>query len=172
MCLSWAYSPWMHFQQSQVYNCKEEKDHSTPAMSCPFRKQASKKKRQEIIQSTNRHQYNSSYKASHSHSHPAHSYSQVLAHSNSAGRSSSITPVKANGGQDITIPIQSIPTFKKSSISNAVSAYILPLSKTVRNRAPLKRFWTNFWLQTAFPLSKWAMLVHSRPSHLPQLTHL
>ena len=32
-----------------------------------------------------------------------------------------MTSVKTNGGQDnITIPIQSIPTFEKSSISNAV----------------------------------------------------
>ena len=36
-------------------NCEEGTDHSTLAMSCPFRKQVSKKKRQEIIQSTNSH---------------------------------------------------------------------------------------------------------------------
>ena len=40
-------------------NCEEGTDHSTLAMSCPFRKQLSKKKLQEIIQSTNSHQYSS-----------------------------------------------------------------------------------------------------------------
>ena len=78
-------------------NCEEGTYHSTLAMSCPFRKQVSKKKRQEIIQSTNSHHYSSRYQATHSHSHPADSYSQVLAHSNSAGHSSSMTIVKTNG---------------------------------------------------------------------------
>ena len=59
-------------------NCEEGNDHSTLAMSCHFRKQVSKKKHQEIIQSTNSHQYSSCYQATHSHSHPAHSYPQVL----------------------------------------------------------------------------------------------
>ena len=53
-------------------NCEEGNDHSTLAMSCPFRKQLSKKKRQEIIQRTNSHQYSSRNQATHSH--PAHSY--------------------------------------------------------------------------------------------------
>ena len=72
-------------------NCEEGNNHSTLAMSCPFRKQVSKKKRQEIIQSTKSHHYSNRYQATHSHSHPAHSYSQVLAHSNSAGHSSPVT---------------------------------------------------------------------------------
>ena len=113
-------------------NCEEGNDHSTLAMSCSFRKQVSKKKRQEIIQSTNRNQYSSRCQATHSHSHPAHSYSQVLAHSNSAGHSSSMTSVITNGGADITIPIQSIPTFEKSSVSNAVTV-IRVLIATVKN---------------------------------------
>ena len=94
-------------------NCEEGNDHSTLAMSCPFQKQVSKKECQEIIQSTNSHQYSSRYQATHSHSHPAHTYSQVLAHSNSAGHSSSMTSVKTDGGPDIIIPIQSIWTFEK-----------------------------------------------------------
>ena len=155
-------------------NCKEGNDYGSLAMSCLFRKQVLKKKRQEIIQSTNSHQYSSRYQATHSHSHPAHSYPQVLAHSNSAGHSSSMTPVKSYGGPDITIPIQSIPTFEKSSVSNTLitqlSAYLSPLSKTERNQAPLKRFWIPCWLQMPFPLSKWVMLLHPRHSHLPQLT--
>ena len=83
-------------------NCEEGNDHSTLAMSCPFRKQVSKKKRQEIIQSTNSHQYSSRFQATHSHSRPAHSYSQVLAHSNSAAHSFSMTSVKTNGGPDFS----------------------------------------------------------------------
>ena len=116
-----------------------------------LQKKVSKKKLQEIIQSTNSHQYSSIYQASHSHSHLAHSYSQVLTHSNSSGHSSSMTAVKTNGGPDnITNRIQSIPTFDKSSVFNAViSADLSPLPKTVRNRAPLKRFWIPFWLQMA-----------------------
>ena len=95
-----------------------------------LQEKVSMKKRQEIIQSTNSHQYSSIYQASHSHSHPAHSYSQVLAHSNSSGNSSSMTAVKTNGGQDnITIPIQSIPTFDKSSVSNAVISTLIATDK-------------------------------------------
>ena len=74
--------------------------------------------------------YSSRYQATRSYSHPAHSYSQVLAHSNSAGHSSSITSVKTNGGPDISIPIQSIPTFEKSSVSNAVISVLIA---TVKN---------------------------------------
>ena len=110
-------------------NCEESNDHNTLAMSCPFRKQVSKKKLQEIIGSTNRFQYSSHYQATYSHSHPAYSYSQV-AHGNSAGNSSSMTWVKTNGGPDITIPIQSIPTFEKSSVSNAVIGVLIA---TVKN---------------------------------------
>ena len=111
-------------------NCEEDNDHSTLAMSCPVWKKVSKKKRQEIIQNKNSHQY-SSYQASHFHSHPALSISQVLAHSNSAGHSSSITSVKTNGGPDnITIPIQSIRTFPKSSVSTAVISVLIA---TVKN---------------------------------------
>ena len=44
-------------------NCEEGTDHSTFAMSFYFRKQISKKKRQEIKQSTNSHQYSSRYHA-------------------------------------------------------------------------------------------------------------
>ena len=142
-------------------------------MSCPFRKKVSKKKRQEIIQSTNSHKYSIIYQASYSHSHPAHSYSQVLAHSNSPGHSSSMTAVKTNGGPDnITMPIESIPPFEKSSVSNAVSSVLIATVKNCENRAPLKRFWTPFWLQTASPLSIWVMLLHPRSSHLLQLTPL
>ena len=38
-------------------NCEECNDHSTLAMSCPFRKQVSKKKCEEITQSTNSHHH-------------------------------------------------------------------------------------------------------------------
>ena len=54
----------------------------------------------------------------------------MLAHSNSAGHSSSMTSVRTNGGPDITIPIQSIPTFEKSSVSNAVISVLIA---TVKN---------------------------------------
>ena len=122
MCLSWTDTPWMHFQQSEVYiNCEEDDNRTLLQWAAISGKKESKKKRQEIIQSTNSHQYSSSYQASHSHSDIAHSYSQVLAHSNSPGHSSSMTSVKTNGGSDnIAIRIQSIPTFGKSSVSNAV----------------------------------------------------
>ena len=59
---------------------------------------------------------------------------------------------------------------KKVVFLTPLSVYLLPLSKTVRNKTPLKWFWTSFWLQMASPLSKWVMLLHPRPSHLPQLT--
>ena len=115
-------------------NCEKGTDHSTFALSCPFRKQVSTKKRQEIIQSTNSHQYSSRYQATHSHSHPAHSYSQVC-----AGHSSSMTSVKSNGGPDITIPIESIPTFEKSSVSNTVISILIT---TVKNCEELGTFET------------------------------
>ena len=85
--------------------------------------------------------------------------------------SSPMASVKSNGRpSDITIPIQSILTFEKSSVSKEViSIYLSPQSKTVRNRARLKRFWTPYWLQLSSPLSKWAMLLHPRLSHLLQL---
>ena len=130
MCFSWTHT---HREctssNRKCINCEEGTDHSTLAMSCPLRKIVSKKKRQEIIQSTNSHQYSSHYQATHSHSHPANSYSQVLAHSNSAGHSSSMTSVKANGGLIITIPIQSIPTLEKSSVSNAVISVLIATAK-------------------------------------------
>ena len=72
-------------------NCEVDNDYSTLAMSCHFRKKVSKKKRQEIIQSTNNRHYGSSCQDSHSDSHPAQSYSKVLAHSNSPGHSSPMT---------------------------------------------------------------------------------
>ena len=110
-------------------NCEEDNDHNTLAMSCHVWKKVSNKKRLEIIQSINIPHY-ISYQASHFHSRPALSISQVLAHSNSAGHSSLITSVKTNGGPDnITIPIQSIPTFGKSSVSNAVISVLTATAK-------------------------------------------
>ena len=127
---------------SEEDNSEEDNDHSSLTMSCHFRKKSYKNK-QEIIQRTNSHHYSSCYEASHSHSHPVHSYSLVLAHSNSPGFSLPMTSVKTNGGPDtITSPIQSVPTFEKSSVFFDQSAYLSPLSKTVRNRAPLKWFRT------------------------------
>ena len=51
-----------------------------------------------------------------------------------------------------------------------LSAYLSPQSKTMRFRACLKLFWNLFLLLTASLNSKWVMLLHPRPSHLPQLT--
>ena len=156
----------MHFQHSEVDN-----DHSTLAMSCPFRKKISKKKRQEIIQCTKNHQYSSSCQDSRSDSHPAHWYSKVLAHGNSPVHSSPMTSVKTNVGPDnITIPVQSIPTCEKRSVSNAVISVLIATVKNSEEPDTFERFWTSFWLQTASPLSKWVMLLHPCPSHLPQLT--
>ena len=53
----------------------------------------------------------------------------LLAHSNSAGHYSPMTSVKTNGGPDIAIPIQSIPTFEKSSVSNAVISVLIATDK-------------------------------------------
>ena len=40
-----------------------------------------------------------------------------------------MTSVKTNGGPDISIPIQSIPTFEKSSVSNAVISLLIAIVK-------------------------------------------
>ena len=151
-------------------NCVEGNNHSTLAMSFPFRKQVSKKKHQETIQRTNSHQYSSRYQATNSHSHPAHSYSQVLAHSNSAGHSYSMTSVKTNGGPDITIPIQSIPTFEKSNVSNTVINILITTVKKCEEPGTFETVLNPLLTQMAFRLSKWVMLLHPRPSHLLQLT--
>ena len=156
-------------------NCKEEgNDHSTLAMSCPIRKNVSKKKRQEIMLNTNNHHPINSHQSIQSY--PDHSYSHVLAHSNSLGHSPSVTSVISPPGytnpipNSITFPIHLFQHSKKAEFQMQLSAYLLPQSKTMRFRAPLKRFWTLFLLLTASLNSKWVMLHHPRPSHLPQLT--
>ena len=139
-------------------------------MSCPFRKQVSKKKRQEIIQSTNSHQYRSRYQATHSNSHPADSYSQVLAHSNIAGHSSSMTSVKTNGGPDITIPIQPIPILEKSSVSNTVISVLIATVKNCEEPGTFETVLNSLLTANGLPTFKMGNVTRPRPSHLPQLT--
>ena len=126
-------------------NCKEEgNDHSTLAMSCSFRKNVSKKKREEIMHNTNNRHLNNSHQSIQSY--PAHSYSHVLAHSNSPGHSTSVTSVNSPPGytnpipSSITFTIHPISAFEKAAIQMQLSAYLSPQSKAMRFRAPLKRF--------------------------------
>ena len=126
----------------------------------PFPETSIKNKRQEITQSTNSHQYSSCYQATHSHSHPAHSYSQLLAQSKSAGHSSSMTSVKTNGGPDISISIQSIPTFEKSSVSNAV--IFIATVKNFEEPGTFETVLNSISTANGLPQSKWVMLLHPR----------
>ena len=105
----------------KLINCEEEgNDHSTLAMSCPFRKNVSKKTRQEIMHNTDNRHHNSSHQSIHSY--PAHSYSQVLAHRNSPGYSTSVTSVNSPQGysnpipNSITFPIDPISPFEKKHL--------------------------------------------------------
>ena len=120
-------------------NCKEEgNEHSTLAMGCPFRKNVSKKKRQEIMLNTNNRRLDNSHQSIQLY--PAHSYSHVLAHSNSPGHSTPITSVNSPLGytnpipNSITVPIHPISAFEKSSISNVVISVLIATVKN--NEAP------------------------------------
>ena len=143
-------------------------------MSCPFRKNVSKKKREEIMHNTNNRHLNNSDQFIQSY--PAHSYSHVLAHRNSPGHSTSGTSVNSPPGytsptpNSITFPIHLFQHSKKAAFQMQLSAYLSPHLKTKRFRVPLKQFWTLFLLLTA-PHSKWLILkLLPHPSHLPQLT--
>ena len=112
-------------------HCKEEgNDQSTLAMSCPFRKNVSKKKRQEIMHNTNNRHLNDSNQSVQSY--PAQSYSHVLAHSNSPGHSASVTSVNSPPGytnpipNSITFPIHPISAFEKAAFQMQLSVYLLP----------------------------------------------
>ena len=105
-------------------------------MSCPFRKNVSKKKRQEIMLNTNNRHLNNSLQSIPSY--PGHPYiPHVLAHSNSPGHSASVISVNSPPGytnpvpNSITFSIHHISAFEKSSISNAV--VISVLIATVKN---------------------------------------
>ena len=169
MCLSKTYIPWMHFQHSEVY-CEEDNDHSSLAMSCHFCKKVCKKKRQEIIQSTNNHHYSSSYQASHSHSHPAHSFSQVLTHNNSPGHCSPTTSVTVQLADQTISLFQFNPTFEKSSVSNAVIRVLIATVKNSEEPGTFETVLNSSLTANDLPISKWVMLLHPRPSHRPQLT--
>ena len=90
-------------------------------------------KREEIIQNTNNHQYSSSYQASQSHPHPAHSYFQVFAHNNSPGHSSTMTSVKTNGGPDNMFQFYQFQLSKEVRIGTVSNAVISVLIATVRS---------------------------------------
>ena len=113
-------------------NCKEKgNDHSTLAMSCPFPKNVSKKKRQEIMLNTNNRHLNNRHQSIQSY--PAHSYSHALAHSNSPGHSTSVTSVNSPPGytnpipNSITFRIHPISAFEKNSISYAVISVLIAM---------------------------------------------
>ena len=86
------------------------------------------------MHNTNNRHLNNSHQSIQSY--PAHSYSHVLAHSNSPGHSTSVISVNSPKGytntipSSITLPIRNISAFEKSSISNAV---ISVLVATVKN---------------------------------------
>ena len=62
-------------------------------------------------------------------SYPAHSYSHVLAHSNSPSHSTSATCYTNPIPNSITFPIHHISAFEKSSTSNAVISILIAMSQ-------------------------------------------
>ena len=72
------------------------------------------------------------------------------------------------GGPDITIPIQSIPTFEKSSIS------IIAAVKNCEEPGTFETVLNSLLTANGPPTFKSfffdTMSLHPRPSHLPQLT--
>ena len=104
------------------------------------KKNVSKKRRQEIMHITNNRHLNNSHQSIQPY--PAHSYSHVLAQSNSPGHPTSVTSVNSPPGYtnpvptSITFQIHPISAFEKSSISNAVISVLKIQSKTMRFRAP------------------------------------
>ena len=81
------------------------------------------------MHSTNNRHHNSSHQSFHSY--PAHSCSQVLAHSNSLGHSTPVTSVNSPPGytnpipNSITFPIHPISAFGNSNLSNTVISVII-----------------------------------------------
>ena len=116
----------------------------TLAMSCPFRKNVSKKKKIIIMLNTNNDHHNGSHQSIHSYL--AHSYSQVLVHGNSPRLPTPVNSANSPLGyanpvpNNITLPIHPFQALEKAAFQMQLLSYLSPLSKTMRFRAPLKRF--------------------------------
>ena len=101
---------------------------------------------------------------------PAHSYSQVLAHNNSAGHFSSLTSVKTNGGADISVPIQSIPTYEKSNVSNTVTSILIATVKNSEEPGTFETVLNSLLTANGHPTFKMGNVTPPTSFHLPQLT--
>ena len=80
-----------------------------------------------------------------------------------------MTAVKTNGGPDnITMPIQLIPTFEKSSVSNAVISVLIATVKNSEESGTVETVLNSLWTLHTFKMGNG--ILHPRPSKLSQLT--
>ena len=121
------------------------------------------------MHSINNHHYNSSHQSIHSY--PSHSYSQVLAHSNSPGYSTPVTSVNSPPGytnpipNSITFPIHPISAFEKSSVSNAVISVVIATVKNNEVQGTFEAVLNSLLVANGLPQLK--MRNVSPPSYFP-----
>ena len=65
-----------------------------------------------------------------------------------------MTSVKTYGGPDITIPIQSIPTFEKSSVSNAVISVLIATAKNCEEPGTIETVLNSLLTANGLPIFK------------------
>ena len=137
MCLSRTYTPCMHFQQSEVYITAKKSTIIALAVSCPFRKNISQEKHQDIMQNTNNHRYGSSHQMMAAATRPANHFHILLIHIHKRLHMAIVLATLHQWPQLKLIAVQTTSLFQfnlfqfsKKSVSNAV---ISVLAATFKN---------------------------------------